>query len=267
MKRKAKGIEAWYAIAEVRRHAGQPDKQKAVFDEMVKNLGADDDLLGNLAQWHKANKQRDQARAIYAKFKDPAEGQRQIAVSYEEERQNDKAVEIYRKLALSDPKAAARWMSAAASAYRQPPAPKPDLAMAIYRDLLASDAKNAAEYHFQIAETLYYAGRWKECITAYRGTERFPHNYQHMAMANRNLKQYDEAIALYSQIIAASPPNASWALYQIAATHELAGRKEEAIKAFKQVCDRYPKSGEGSQAHAHLNEKYKITVTLGGAKD
>jgi hypothetical protein len=33
------------------------------------------------------------------------------------------------------------------------------------------------------------------------------------------------------------------------------------------VCDRYPKTPHGSEAHARLNNVYKIPVTLGGAKD
>ena len=263
-KAKPRAVAAWYAIADVRLAARQPDKQKAVYEEMLATLGVDDVLLGHLAQWFKVNNQREQARASYAKFKNATEGQALIAVSYTEEKQIDKAVEIYRKLALADAKTAPKWLALAAAAYRPS---KPDPAMAIYRELLVADAANAAEYHFQIAETLYYAQRWKECITAYRGTDRFPHNYNHMAAANRQLKQYDEAIALYSQIIATSPPHAAEAFYSIATTHEQAGRKEDAIKVFKQICDKFPKESQGSRAHAHLNETYKIQVTLGGAKD
>jgi len=264
-KTKPRAIEAWYAVAEVRRVARQPDKQKAVYEEMLALLGVDDTILGRLAQWFKDNKQYEQARTTYAKFKNATEGQAQIAVSYSEERQYDKAVEIYRKLAIADVKTAGKWLTAAAMAYRH--GSKPDQAIAVYRELLTADAASAAEYHFQIAETLYYAQRWKECITAYRGTDRFPQNYQHMAAANRQLKQYDEAIALYTQIIATSPPHAAASLYAIASTHEQAGRKEDAIKVFKQICDKFPKDPHGSQAHARLNEVYKIQVTLGGAKD
>ena len=264
-KTKPRGIVTWYAVAEVRQKARQPDKQKVVFDEMLATLGVSDPLLSHIAEWYKANKQMDQARLTYAKYKDVTKGQSQIATTYLEEKQYDKAIEIYQNLALSDPKTAPTWLEAVAEAYRN--AGKPDQAIAVYTGLLATNAVKASAYHFQIAETLYRAQRWKECITAYRGTDQFPHNYQHMAAAHLQLKQYDEAIGLYNQIVAASPAHASWATYQIASTHELAGRKDDAIKVFKQVCDRYPKSSEGSQAHTHLNEKYKIAVTLGGVKD
>lgn len=265
-KTKPRGVAARYAEAELRRQARQPDKQKAVYEEMLATLGTDDVTLGHLAQWYKDNKQMDAARATYAKFKDAAEGQGQIAYSFRQEspRQTDKAVAIYRQLA-ADAKTAPKWLSEAAMAYRE--GGKPDLAIAVYRELLTSDAKSADAYAVAIADTLYHAGRWKECIAAYRGTNNFPTNYQHMAHANRQLKQHDEAVTLYRQIIAGSVPHASWALLQIAYTQEEAGKKEEAIKTLKLICDKYPKTGEGSTAHTRLNDVYKIPVTLGGAKD
>ena len=50
-------------------------------------------------------------------------------------------------------------------------------------------------------------------------------------------------------------------------TYEQAGRKEQAIKAFQQVCKRFPKDHHASTAHAHLQSEYNISITLGGAKD
>src|SRR5262249_22204532 len=104
-------------------------------------------------------------------------------------------------------------------------------------------------------------------LTAFRGTENFPTNYQHMAQCNRQLKKYDEAITLYRQIMAGHQPSAAGALVEIARADEQARQKEGASKTFKLVCDRLPQNGEGSTAHRHLNDVYKIAVTLGGAKD
>jgi tetratricopeptide (TPR) repeat protein len=229
-KRKPRAVQCWYWIAEVQQYAHRPDKQKEEYETMLKTLGTDDRLLANIAQWYKNNNQRDQARATYLKFQSPIDGQRQIAQSWREE---------------------AKW----------------DTALDIYRQLLTTDAKNAETYAWEIAVTTYQAGRWNEALTAFRGTERFPQNYEYMAMCNRQLKKYDEAILLYQQIIAGSAARASWAQLQIGYTHEQAERKDAAIQAFKTVCDRYPKTTEGSTAHEHLNSKYKISVTLGGAKD
>jgi len=81
------------------------------------------------------------------------------------------------------------------------------------------------------------------------------------------LKEFKEAIILYNQIIGGAPKSAPWALYEVARTQEAAGNKERAILTFQQVCKRFPKDGYASRAHAHLQNEYKITVTLGGAKD
>ena len=264
-KTKPRAVQCWYYVADVQVYAHRPEKQREVYEEMLKTLGADDKLLGQLAKWYKTNNQRDPARATYAKYKDGADGQRHIAQSWIEENKFDTAIEIYRKLALEDVKNAPQWLGLVATTYRR--AGKPDQAIALYRELLTTDAKNAAAHAWDIAQTLFEAKRWKEAHTAYRGTDRFPESYQQMAMCDRNLKQYDDAILLYRQIMAGHAPSASWALIQIAYTEEQAGRTEPAIKSFKQVCDRYPKTPEGSTAHDHLNRVYKISVTLGGAKD
>jgi len=264
-KLKPRAVQLWYHIADLQLQARRPDKQREVFEQMLATLGPDDTRLKHLADWYKQNGKPDLARTTYLKFKDPIEGQRQVAVSWAEEKKYDQAIEIYRKLALQDVKQAATWQGTVAATYVK--AGKWDLAIAVYRELLSSDATNAGKYHIAIANTLYKAGRWKEAITAYRGTDNFPVNYQQMAQCHRNLKQFDEAIVLYGQILAGHPASAPDALFQIGKTHEEANRTELAIKTFKQVCDRYPKTTQGSTAHAHLNNHYKISVTLGGAKD
>lgn len=263
--KKAEAAACLYAAASVQGHARRPDKQKEILDGMLTSVGASDQLLGRIASWYKQNNQREKARETYLKYADAIAGQSMVAASYVEEQAYDRAVEAYRMLAAKDEKNNSAWMAEVASVYRQ--AKKPDLAIAVYRDLLTTDAGKAAEWQWQTAETYYQFGRWKDAITTYRGTERFPTNYERMAMANRHLKQWDDAIALYRQIMAGSPPHASKAMMDIAHTEEDAGRTDAAIKSFKIVCDKFPKSAEGSKAHAHLNQKYKITVTLGGAKD
>lgn len=263
--KKIQATTCWYAAAEVQASAGRPEKQKEVFEQMLVALGTSDTLLGHLAQWYKENNQRDRAREMYAKFKDTTDGQAHIAASFVEEKKFDRAVDIYRTLAAKDEKGGTKWMALVASTFRR--AGKMDQAIAVYRDLLTSDASHAANWHWEIGETYFQFSKWKDAITTFRGTDRFPQNYERMADAHRHLKQWDEAISLYQQIMVALPNHASKALMEIAHTQEQADRKDAAIKSFKQICDKYPKSSEGSRAHAHLNLKYKITVTLGGAKD
>ncbi len=72
---------------------------------------------------------------------------------------------------------------------------------------------------------------------------------------------------MLSKQIGADESHAPWAAYKIAATWEESGKKEEAIKDFKKVCRRFPKSSHASAAHARLQTAYNISVTLGGAMD
>jgi TolA-binding protein len=53
----------------------------------------------------------------------------------------------------------------------------------------------------------------------------------------------------------------------VAYTREEAGQTEMAIQSFQQVCKKFPKDQHASVAHAHLQQKYKISVTLGGANE
>jgi TolA-binding protein len=274
-KTKKWATDTWYASAEVRYWAHQPEKQKVVLDEIGAAVGQDDDWREKLARWYINNKQMEKARLEYGKFKDPVRGKGLVASSYLEENQFDKAAAEYLALSGTDPKATdvkvqAQWKWAAAMAYRR--GGKPDPAILIYTELSTKDTSGQYDYFLAIADTHYYANRWKECLPAYRqvkGNE--AHVYMHMARANRNLKQHQEAINLYRQLIAlASDKNtAGSAQYEVGMTYEEwdEAHKEDAIKAFKTVCDKYPTTASGSQAHAHLNDKYKITVTLGGAKN
>ncbi len=60
-----------------------------------------------------------------------------------------------------------------------------------------------------------------------------------------------------------SPPSAT---LQIGYTQEEAKNSDKSITAFKKVCRLFPKDQYVSRSHAHLQNKYKITVTLGNAK-
>ena len=88
-----------------------------------------------------------------------------------------------------------------------------------------------------------------------------------MAACHRQLKQQKEALGLYNQIVVAYADSAPWAMLQAGYTREEAGETEPAIKTFQMVCKRFPTDAHASVAHAHLQTKYKISVTLGGAKD
>lgn len=259
---KAKARECWFYVADLEAAARRPEKVPPVYEQIIKTFGVDDEILGRLAAFYKSDNKRDEARKVYNQYKDPIEGQSQVAYSYREEQKWDQAIAIYRTLNVQDQKLPHRWKGEMALTYRY--ANKCDEAIAAYRELMQENAEKANEWAWQIACTYRDFNRWKEAIKAFRETDTFPEAYKQMAYCHRHLKEYKEAISLYYQVIGTDPPSAPWALLQVGYTQEQAGDKEKAIRAFQQVCSKYSKTGQASEAHAYLQDKFKINATLGG---
>ena len=87
-----------------------------------------------------------------------------------------------------------------------------------------------------------------------------------MASCHRRLKQYKEALIIYHQA-RDDKGSATHATINNPYTYAEYNQKENAIKWFQQTCKLYPKNSLAAQSHAHLQNKYKISVTLGGANE
>ncbi|MAI69815.1 MAG: hypothetical protein CMM01_02760 [Rhodopirellula sp.] len=174
------------------------------------------------------------------------------------------AIQTYNKLMSEDVENQSKWKAESAAAYRE--FNKYNEAIALYQQLVQEDAANADRWLWETATTHKDAGQWKEAIGCFRQSERFPDSYWEMASCHLRLKQHNEAITLYNQIAGGDKGRASGAMLQIGYTEEEAKRSDKAISAFKKVCRLFPKDQHASRAHAHLQNKYKLTVTLGGAK-
>jgi len=255
----------WLYIADVQAASRRPEKVREAYDAILKQFGADDEILGRFANWLKTQSKYEEARTEYAKFQNKIEGTSQIAYSFRQERKTDQAVAAYQRNVGADTENAPKWHGEIAQTYRE--ANKWKEAIAVYEELTKSDTKNADKWMWLMGITHRDAGQYKEAIGVMRQCNNFPANYQEMAACHRHLKQFNEAVILYGQIVAGSPATAPWALLQIGHTHEQAGDKDKAISAYQQVCKKFPTDSHASQAHAHLQTKYKINVTLGGAKD
>lgn len=261
-KKKAQARECYFYAADFEAAARHADKVPALYEEIFKTFGVDDEALGRLAAFYKSIDQRDDARKVYGRFKDSIEGQAQIAYSFREEQKYDPAIVIYRTLAAQDQKMPHRWKAEMAITYRH--FNKCDEAVATYQELMQEDTQRTSQWEWEIACTYRDFHRWQDAIKAFRETENFPEAYKQMAGCHRQLKEFKEAIGLYYQVIGSDPPSAPWALLQVGFTQEQAGEKEKAIRALQQVCSKYPKTGHASEAHAYLQDKFKITATLGG---
>ena len=106
---------------------------------------------------------------------------------------------------------------------------------------------------------------WRGSISSNIAKEIFPEIFATGKMPavmveEKDLKQTSdtgELEAICSQVMTDHPK----------AVDEFKGGKENAIKWFQHTCKLYPKNSRASQAHAHLQNKYKISVTLGGANE
>ena len=254
-----------YYIADLHIASRRDAKVLSFYQDMMKKFGERDTIRGKIADWYKGQQKYDEARAQYRQYKNKIEGNNQIGYSYRQQRKYDQAVLAYRENVGLDLEKATHWNSQVAMTYRE--AKKYKEAVAVYEELMKTDVENSETWLWNIATTYRDAGQYKQAIAFYRQSSNFPTNYSEMAMCHRRLKEYKEAIILYNQIIGGAPKSAAWALYEVARTQEAAGNKERAILTFQQVCKRFPKDSYASRAHAHLQNQYKITVTLGGAKD
>ena len=258
-------ITHWYYMADVQIASRRDDKVLQTYQQITKRFGPTDSTLSRMADWYKSQNMYDKARQQYAKFKDAIEGQNQIANSFRQQNKYELAIPVYQRLQARDAEHALKWVAAVASSYRD--AKKYPEAITVYQQLLAKDQEQPERWRWLIATAYRDAGQYKQAIGHFRQCTNFPSNYNEMAACHRALKEYGEAVVLYNQVMGGAPKSAPWALLQIGYTREQAGKKELAIQAFQQVCKKFPKDSHASRAHAHLQTKYKITVTLGGAKD
>ena len=258
-------ISYWYLMADVHSASRRPNKVLETYAESLKKFGAKDETYRRIAEFYKGQDNYDKARAEFAKFENKIEGNSQIGYSYRQQSNFDLAVVSYRRNLNLDQENLVKWSGIIGDTLRD--GRKFPEALATYTGLIQTDTANSQTWLWRIADMYQrYAGDYKQAIGYYRQCTNFPTNYQRMAECHIALKQHKEAIILYGQIMGGATKTAPWALLQIGYTHEKAGAKEKAIQSFQQVCKRFPKDGHASTAHAYLQDKYKITVTLGGAK-
>ncbi|MFP6886914.1 MAG: tetratricopeptide repeat protein [Opitutales bacterium] len=248
-------------------HAGL-DRDKRVmqtYERLGKLLGIDDEIRSSIASWHKKKLRRDEARRIYGQYDDKIAGQDNIASMWLEEKKYEQAVFVYNRImAMDDKENEAKWHVAIAGTWRT--AGQWDKAIATYQTLLKVDSENFSDWYWGIAECYESKAAWALAIQAYRQTDNYPEGYFRMAECNLKIKNWTESLVMLNQA-KATESVAPRAQFRIAQVYELWTKKEKAIKSYQMVCKLYPKTGQASNAHAHLQSKFGISVTLGGAKD
>jgi tetratricopeptide (TPR) repeat protein len=256
--RRVAARDAYYRIAGLYGISGRPSEVLGTYQKMITILGEDDGLLGSLAGFHRGRKAYDKARSVYRRFKDKVKGQLEIAGTFKEEKRYAEAIAIY-----DDLKDRVLGSGLSASLYRE--IGKYDEAIVTYKTLIEIDREHIDAHRWAIGGCYESSNRLHNAIAAYGLVDNFPTTYFKMASCHRKLKEYKQALSLYSQckVDAGKAPDA---FMEIGYTYEEAGQRENAIRAFQLTCKNFPKSGHASRAHSHLQSKYDINVTLGGAK-
>ncbi len=254
----------YYHIASLHHYARRDKEGLEALDQLGKLIGMDDGIRAKVAAWHQARARYEEARKVYAQYKDPIAGQQAAALSFREEGKYDQSVAVYNQLIVSAKDREGEWQQLIVTAWRY--ARKWDNAIATYQVLLKVLPERSGDWNWGMGECYEAAGKNGEAIQSFRSSNLFPGAYFRMAQCHRKLKQHNEALVLYNQARAEGGVAPEAAL-QIGYTYEEAAQMENAIKWFQQTCKLYPKSNQASTAHAHLQTKYKISVTLGGAAD
>ena len=286
--------EYYYIMADIHSRARRDSESLAVYEKLGKLIGVNDDLRGKQAAWHRARKRYGEARKIYAQYKDREAGLSATASTWINEKKWDNAISTYNQLIGLDKEKESQWQQSIAGVWRK--AGEWDKAIATYRLLLTMEAGKFGDWYWRIAECYENAGKFKESIRCYQQSDKYPGAYMEMAYVHRKrLKQWDEALTLYHQVRVTYKGSGAkykgratgnrevevepFATQMIGSTYEekMVTFKEgseawkmtrnNAIKWFQQTCKLYPKTSHASQAHAHLQSKYKISVTLGGANE
>ena len=253
-----------YRIAGLHGMLGRPDEIWAIYEEVEEKFGRDDDLRGRMAQWQTSRENLKNARRLYEEFDDRVAGLEALVAMLQSVKQPSEAIEVLRQLIGLNSNNEVGYLETIAQIYQG--MSKFNEAIAVFVRLIDLNGENAPGYQWSIGGCYESMSAWKKAIGMYRQIDDFPRTHFAMAGCHRKLGEHKEAVTLYRQCLVndASAPRAT---LEIAYTYEEAKEAKNAIRNFQLTCKRYPKSKQAARAHAHLQNKYNINVTLGGAED
>ena len=253
-----------YRIVGLHGMLGRPDRIWSLYEEIEGKFGLDDDLRGRMAAWHTSRENLTKARKLYEEYDNRVAGLEALVAMLQAVKQPAEAIEVLRKLINLNPDNEVGYLETMAGIYSG--MNKFSEAIAVFVQLIDLNGENAPAYQWSIGSCYESMSEWKKAIGMYRQIDEFPRTHFAMAICHRRIHEHKEAVGLYRQCLVheASAPRAT---LEIAYTYEDAKEAKNAIRTFQLTCKRYPKSKQAAQAHAHLQNKYNINVTLGGAED
>ena len=287
-----------YRVASLHASVERDDEVLEAYKKLAGLIGLDDDNLGKVAAWHKKKNRRKEAVKTYEKYKNKVNGLANIAGMHAEDKAPEKAKDVYGQIIALDKDNEPKWVGECGRVYAE--CKMPEKAVEMYSYAVSIDQENKGKWLELVARTWQDAGEYAQAIEgwtnaisttgtaghnwniadcymalkdvpkalqAYRLSDKFPDAYFRMGDIQREQKEWGKALVLYNQARSYGDGHAQNAMWRIGETYERSQKKEQAIQTFQQICKLYPKSGYASRAHAHLQNKYKINITLGGAKE
>ena len=253
-----------YRIVALHGMLGRPDRAWSVYEEIGEKFGLDDELRGHMAQWQLDRENLAQARKLYQQFDNRVAGLEALVAMLQAVKRPTEAIEVLRQLIELNGEDEVGYLETIAQVYSG--MGKFPEAIGVFVQLIDLNGENAPAYQWSIGGCYESMSEWKKAVGIYRQIDEFPKTQFAMASCHRKIQEHREAVALYRQCLVndASAPRAT---LEIAYTYEEAKQAKNAIRSFQLTCKRYPKSKQAAQAHAHLQNKYNINVTLGGAED
>ena len=253
-----------YRIAGLHGMLGRPNKIWAIYEEVEEKFGRNDDLRGRMAQWHLSRENIKNARRLYEEYDNRVAGLEALATMLQSVKQPAEAIKVLHQLIALNSDNEVGYLETIAQIYQG--MSKFNEAIGVFVKLIDLNGENAPGYQWSIGGCYESMSEWKKAIGMYRQINDFPKTHFAMAICHRRIGEHKEAVALYRQCLVndASAPRAT---LEIAYTYEEAKEAKNAIRTFQLTCRRYPKSKQAARAHAHLQNKYNINVTLGGAED
>ena len=295
---KDRARDHFYRIASLHSSVARDEEVLKTYNSLSGLIGMDDGIRGKIASWHLRKERKKEAISTYEKFTKKIDGLAAIAGIHAKDKDPDKAKTVYGKIIELDKENEPKWAGECAGVYAV--CKMPEKAVEIYNYITSIDPDNKGTWMEKIALTWQEAGKYElaiegwrnaiastgkashnwnigdcyvslkdipKAIQSYRLSDNFPSAYFRMADLQRDQKKYNEALVLYNQAKSYGDNHAQVALWRIGETYERASKRENAIKSYQSICKLYPKSSYASRAHAHLQNKYKINITLGGAKE
>ncbi len=208
--------------------AGLTDEAVAQYVKLLQQTPDNDSLRNEYAGYLRTLRKHEEARLVYRELQDTYRADREIAETYREENNMNRAIELYQAM-------------------------------------LGKHPDKADDTQWRLAELLQYNRKYPEAIAAYQQSRKEPNSLFRVAECQAALKDHDKAIQTLIGVMNFFRDRAAEAQYKIADYQGDKGDKEAAIRSLKTVCKVYLKTPWAGRAHQDLSLKYGIEVTLGGA--